>query len=324
RSLLRTSVSSCNAAGCTPPKVAIRSMTSLRRRSGSRASTSEARSRSRWTRMVAMIWGCSSMISSATFWASSQFRASMPLALSLLPSKMSSIRPAARSVPSALVSTERMYSSEPSVIAMNWSASWRNSSRTLSTSPRVTCLRLAIAIPICWTSRAERYLKTSAAASSPNDMMRMAQRLRASVCAGLFDILGLQPGAQHHGDRAWILACHAAGRCQVLLVAAHFGSATLGGFQGRTILFEFLGFLLELFLGLGQVVDDGATQTAPQQDGGGHDQDVLQQLQGMLEVGRVLPERRLFGAFFAEVRVHHADRIPTLRRVRSEEHTSEL
>ena len=44
----------------------MRSTTSLRRRSGSCSSTSEALVRSRWTRMVAMICGCSLRISSAT------------------------------------------------------------------------------------------------------------------------------------------------------------------------------------------------------------------------------------------------------------------
>ncbi|CFN12750.1 Uncharacterised protein [Bordetella pertussis] len=102
-----TSVSSERAAGCTPPKVAMRSITSLRMRSLSMASTLAARSRSRCTRMVAMICGCSSPISSATVCGSSQFSASMPLPPSPA-SRMSSIRPAARSLPSALVSTVRM------------------------------------------------------------------------------------------------------------------------------------------------------------------------------------------------------------------------
>src|SRR5690606_3859267 len=292
-------------------------MTSLRRRSGSKASTSEARSRSRCTRIVAMIWGCSPMISSATFWASSQFSASMPLAPSL-PSRMSSMRPAARSVPRALVSTERMYSSEPRVMAMNWSASWRKSSSTLSTSARVTCLSWAMAIPICWTSLAERYLKTSAAASSPSDMMRMAQRLSASACAGLFMLVAtlfLQPGTQHHGDGTRVLRGHGARRSEVFLVAGHLAGAPLGSFHGGAVLFQFLGFLFELFLGLGHVVENRATQAAPQQDGSSNDQDVLQQLKGVVDVSRVLPERRFARAFFAEQAVDHTDRVAALRHV---------
>src|SRR5690606_3657127 len=233
-----------------------------------------------------------------------------------LPSRMSSMRPAARSVPKALVSTERMYSSEPRVMAMNWSASWRKSSRTLSTSPRVTCLSWAMAVPICWTSLAERYLNTSAAASSPKDMVRMAQRLSASVCAGLLvDIFLLQPGAQHHGDCAWVLRGHGACGGEVLLVAGHLAGATLCGFHGSAVVFQFLRFLLELFLSLGHVVEDRAPQAAPEQDGGSNDQDVLQQLQGVVDVRRVLPERRLTRAFFAEQGVHHADRIATIWHV---------
>src|SRR5690606_22474464 len=200
-------------------------------------------------------------------------------------------------------------------MAMNWSASWRNSSSTWSTSPRVTCLRLAMAMPICWTSRAVRYLNTSAAASSPSDMMRMAQRLSASVCAGLVDILLLQPGAQHHGDCTWVLRGHGARRGEVFLVAAHLAGATLGRFHGGAVLFQFLGFLLELFLGLGHIVENRAAQTAPQQDGGRNDQDVLEQLQGMVDVGRVLPERRLARAFFAEQAVDHADAVATFGHV---------
>src|SRR5690606_19770215 len=301
----------CRAAGCTPPKVAMRSITSLRRRSGRSASTSEARSRSRWTRIVAMICGCSSTISSATFWASSQFRASMPLAPSL-PSRMSSMRPAARSVPRALLSTERMYSSEPSVIAMNWSASWRNSSSTLSTSPRVTCLRLAMAVPICCTSRAERNLKTSAAPSSPSDMIRMAQRSSASKLGLLVAIFLLNPRTQHHGDGARVLLGHGARRCQVFLVAAQFVGTTFGGLQGGAVLFDLARLLFQPLLGLGHVLDDGSAQTAPQQDGRGDDQQVLQYLERVLDVGRVLPEPRLLRTFFAEQAVHNAHGVAAL------------
>src|SRR5690606_19112909 len=229
----------------------------------------------------------------------------MPLAPSL-PSRMSSMRPAARSVPRALLSTERMYSSEPSVIAMNWSASWRNSSSTLSTSPRVTCLRLAMAVPICCTSRAERNLKTSAAPSSPSDMIRMAQRSSASELGLLAAIFLLQPRTQHHGDGAWVLLGHGACRCQVFLIAGQFVGATFGGLQGGAVLFDLARLLFQPFLGLGHVLDDGSAQTAPQQDGGGDDQQTPEYLELLLDVVWVLPEPRLLRVFFAAQAVHNA------------------
>src|SRR5690606_39414241 len=148
------------------------------------------------------------------------FSASMPLAPSPA-SRMSSISPAARSLPSALVSTVRMYSSEPSVTAMNWSASWRNSSSTTATSPRVTCFRLAIDAPTCWTSRAVRYLKTSAAASSPSDIISTALRVMPSSGFPSFLIFG-HPCTHHHGYRARVLGGHIAGALQVVFVAIHF------------------------------------------------------------------------------------------------------
>src|SRR5690606_38514669 len=199
-------------------------------------------------------------------------------------------------------------------MAMNWSASWRNSSSTLSTSPRVTCLRLAMAVPICWTSRADRYLKTSAAASSPSDMMRIAQRLSASLF-WLADILFLHPGTQHHGDRTRVLRGHGARRGEVFLVTAHLAGAAFGGLKRSAVLFDFLRFLLEPFLGLGHVVENRAAQTAPQQDCGSDDQDVLQQLDAVLDVSRVLPEARCCRAFFAEEAVDHADRVAAVDRI---------
>src|SRR5690606_20688930 len=103
---------------------------------------------------------------------------------------------------------------------MNWSASCRNSSSTLSTSLRVTWESEAMAPPTIWTSRAERWRKTSAAASSPSDIMRMAQRCSWSsvlVLAILF-----HPGAQHHGHGARILRGEVLRDIQIVFVAADF------------------------------------------------------------------------------------------------------
>src|SRR5690606_6301578 len=159
-----------------------------------------------------------------------------------LASRISSIRLAARSLPSALVSTERMYSSDPSETAMNWSASWRNSSSAALTSSRVTCLSDAMAEPSSWTSRAVRYLKTSAAASSPRDIMSRAARVKP-LCwlAGLLLSIFLYPRADDHGDGARILLRHLARGFEVFLVTGALGGALL---RGRLA----LGF----FFGLGQ------------------------------------------------------------------------
>ena len=59
KSLVSTSLSSRSADGWMPSSVAMRSNTSLRSRSESCPRISLAWSRSRWTRMVAMICGCS-------------------------------------------------------------------------------------------------------------------------------------------------------------------------------------------------------------------------------------------------------------------------
>jgi hypothetical protein len=123
-----TSSSSRSAAGWMPSSVAIRSSTSLRSRSLKQETISDAWSRSRWTRMVAMICGCSFLINSATADESIHFRPSIPLVS--LPCRIRSMIAPALSSPSALVSTERMYSLESRDRAVCCSASRTNSCST--------------------------------------------------------------------------------------------------------------------------------------------------------------------------------------------------
>ncbi|MCY1543673.1 hypothetical protein D9M68_795000 [compost metagenome] len=88
-----------------PSSVAMRSITSLRWRSGSCLSTSAVRSLSRCTRIAAMICGCSLRSSSAMDTGSIHFRLSMPETSP--PCRMRSISSAALSSPSARLSTAR-------------------------------------------------------------------------------------------------------------------------------------------------------------------------------------------------------------------------
>src|SRR5688500_9569520 len=147
---------------------------------------------------------------------------------------------------------------------MNWSASWRNSSRTTATSLRVTCFRLAIAAPTCCTSRALRYLNTSAAASSPSDIIRTALRVMPSIGRESFFIFG-HPGAQDHRDGARILVGHGASAFKVVLIAI--------GFLGAGQVLRLAGGLSTLGFGLFrihrrvQVLGDRAANLAVQPQG---------------------------------------------------------
>src|ERR1700722_1808155 len=132
--------------------------------------------------MVAMICGCSFLISSATAAESIHFRPSIPLVS--LPCRIRSMIAPALSSPSALVSTERMYSLESSDRAVCCSASRTNSCRTSSTCSRVTFFSAAIATPIFWTSRGPRNLNTCAASSSPIDISRSALFTTPSALIG--------------------------------------------------------------------------------------------------------------------------------------------
>src|ERR1700761_6263697 len=132
--------------------------------------------------MVAMICGCSFLMSSATAAESIHFRPSIPLVS--LPCRIRSMIAPALSSPSALVSTERMYSFESSDSAVCCSASRTNSCRTSSTCSRVTFFSAAIATPIFWTSRGPRNLNTCAASSSPIDISRSALFTTPSALIG--------------------------------------------------------------------------------------------------------------------------------------------
>src|SRR4051794_27824410 len=132
--------------------------------------------------MVAMICGCSFLISSATAAESIHFRPSMPLVS--LPCRIRSMITPALSSPSALVSTERMYSLESSDMPVCCSASRTNSCKTSSTCSRVTFFNAAIATPIFWTSRGPRNLNTCAASSSPIDISRSALVITPSALSG--------------------------------------------------------------------------------------------------------------------------------------------
>src|SRR5690606_472458 len=98
---------------------------------------------------------------------------------------------------------------------------------------------------ICCTSREDRYLNTSPAASSPSDITRTAQRSRSESAIAIFLF---HPRAQDHGDRTWVFLCHGASGIQVFFVAAHFRGATLSCQGGFTIEFFQLGFRLTLEL----------------------------------------------------------------------------
>lgn len=100
------SLSSLSALGGMPSRVAMRSSTSARVRSGSSFNASAAWSLSRCAMTMAMICGCSLRTRSATARGSIHFRVSRPVVLR--PSRMRSIRPPALSAPSAWISTLRM------------------------------------------------------------------------------------------------------------------------------------------------------------------------------------------------------------------------
>ncbi|MND88343.1 hypothetical protein D3C80_803660 [compost metagenome] len=175
---------------------------SLRRRSSNSCRMSAACGRSRWTRMVAMICGCSSRISSATIDGSIRLSLSMP-ELVPLASRMSSIRVSARSLPSALVSTERMWSLDSRLIAAYCSVSSKKSSSTWRISSWETCCRRAISRLTVSTSWVDRYLNTSAALSSSRLSSRIALRR-----APLISIIFLHPATDDHGDQARVFLGH--------------------------------------------------------------------------------------------------------------------
>src|SRR3989344_94959 len=187
-----TSLRSFSAEGWMPSSVAMRTITSLRCRSVKALSTDEAWSGSRWTRMAATICGCSLRSSSDTETASIHFRLSMPV--TSLPWMMRSISRLALSSPSALRSTDLMYSSVSATSVPTSVASAEKRSSTLLMRSLEMVLSLAMVSPRCWTSLGSRCLKTSAASSSPSDISRMAASSRpCSSMAANLDQLFIQP-----------------------------------------------------------------------------------------------------------------------------------
>src|SRR5450830_995403 len=212
-SFVKTSFSSRSAAGCTRSRVAIRNTTSLRKRSVKCPRISQAWSRSRWTRIVAMICGCSLRISSDTDCESIHFKLSMPEAS--LPPRMRDSSTEALSSPSALVSTWRMYSSE-SRPTVELSAVWsRKSSSTSTTCSWAMPFMVAMAAPSLSTSRGPRNFITSAASLSPRASIRMA-----AFCSPVDSVIITYPCFDHVGHDPWIFLRQFPGHRQVFAVAA--------------------------------------------------------------------------------------------------------
>ncbi len=104
-------------------------------------------------------------MNSATVYASIHFKLSIPLAS--LDCKIRFNKLEALSSPSALVNTERIYSSESKPKVLLCSTSVKNSLTVLSTCSRPTDFKVAMAAPSFCTSFGLRYFITSAASSSP-------------------------------------------------------------------------------------------------------------------------------------------------------------
>src|SRR5450631_1789590 len=94
------------------------------------------------------------------------------------------------------------------------SACSQNSPSTFLISSRLTDLRFAIAAPIFCTSRGPRYLNTSAASSSPSDIIRIALLVMPSAA-----IAG-HPFLDDVGHYLRITARNLFGLVHALLVAA--------------------------------------------------------------------------------------------------------
>src|SRR6185312_2772026 len=154
---------------------------------------------------MAMIWGCSSRISSATALGSIHFRASRPLVER--PMLMRSMMLAALSAPSASTSTFLRNSSVPTPTAVWLSTEVVKSDTTPVTSSRDTPLSLAIAVPMRCTSFAPMCLSTCAASCSPRVNNRIAARsvpVRASLRSRSFILV--YPSANDLCDALGVLA----------------------------------------------------------------------------------------------------------------------
>src|SRR5574340_1340213 len=279
-SLVRTSFNSRRAVGCTPESVAIRSSTSLRRRSVKQPSTSQAWSRSRCTRMVAMVCGCSLWMRSATDSASIHFRLSIPLA-SPPPPRMRLSSEFALSSPSAFLNTLRIYSSESTPSDEFRSASLLKSCSTVSTSSCGMDFMPVIASPSFCTSRGPRYFMTSDAPSSPRASIRMAPLVIP------FSLMTAYPGFDDIGDDAWILAGQFLRTHKVFLVIAparerqHVAILLRAGIMGGCKECRGRGDLLQHRLEHAQI---------QQQQHDAHQQ-ILARLQGQIDGLRLLPQR---------------------------------
>src|SRR5476649_562753 len=315
KSLVSTSFSSRSAAGCTPSSVAMRNTTSLRSRSVKWPRISQAWSRSRWTRMVAMICGCSLRISSATDCESIHFSDSMPEAS--LPPRMRDSSTEALSSPSALVNTWRMYSSESRPTVEAAATMSRKLSSVPTTSSCGTFFMVAMAAPSLSTSRGPRNFITSAASLSPMASIRMA-----AFCSPVFSVICAYPFFDHVGNDARIFGGQFLGHGQIFAVRAHGVFFHLAQFffgdEGRVR--AFLDHFLRLFrLRLRRVdfVDLLEHRTHHRLDDAQHDvqQDQrgdqeLRQILGHRQVGRIAPPfRRRFERLVdaVERRIGHAD-----------------
>src|SRR3569833_366678 len=136
---------------------------------------------------MAMIWGCSRRISSATARPSIHFRASRPFVER--PTLMRSMMPEAFSGPSASTSTLRRNSSVPTPTEVCSSTVEVNSEMTLRTSSLETFCSFAMAAPMRCTSLAPICFNTSAASFSPRVSNRIAAR-SVPVRSGFSFIIG--------------------------------------------------------------------------------------------------------------------------------------
>src|SRR5450830_1218755 len=241
KSLVNTSFNSRSAAGCTPSRVAMRSTTSLRRRSVKCPRISQAWSRSRWTRMVAMICGCSLRISSATDGESIHFRLSMPDAS--LPPRTRDSSTEALSSPSALVRTWRMYSSESRPTVEAAATSSRKPSSTSTTCSCGTPFIVAIAAPSFSTSRGPRNFITSAASDSPIASIRIA-----AFCSPVLSVICAYPCFDHVRDDARVLGGQLLRQGQVVAVGPRRVFFHFGTLLREEFFFRRAGRLLDDFL----------------------------------------------------------------------------
>src|SRR5690606_4617707 len=199
---------------------------------------------------------------------------------------------------------------------MNWSASWRKLSRASSISARVSCFRDAMAVLSCCTSRGERWRNTSAAASSPKDIIKIALRsMESSGLAVFIFFIFVQPGAQHHSHGTWVIVSHRAGGVQILFVAAHFGGTLFSSLFASRFFFLALDAGVSHRLGLDQALDDGVDDDAPCHEQNECKDQILDQFHSELAVLRIFPEGGINIALLVELSVHHAQAIASISRV---------